>query len=172
MRIIIAGLFFLSLISNSQADELNKNLYEISRIAMDKKPLSDRAAALSTKIKSMVNYDKFFRVIAGKDFWNSLNDSEKQEVVDANHKNYMNMYLGSILSCNSVDFRENGGSERTARSFRFECNGQRQQMDIAFSGGSVIDVSVNGSSLLANERMRLANFSKTEEIKNALLEAR
>ena len=155
-------------VKNSYADNISDGIKKIATIINSQSPLIIKESQVEPIIKSLMNYDKFFNHIAGKEFWKSLNNEEKSKIIDSNNKGYVKDYFNKITECKTFKIKEIGESTKQKRLFSYKCNNEQKNLDVITMSGKILDVQIAGVSFIQTEKAKLTNLNSDEK-KKALL---
>ena len=155
-------------VKNSYADNISDGVNQIAQIIKGKSSLSTKEVSVAPIVKSLMNYDSFFKHIAGKDLWDSLK-SEQSKIIDLNNKKYVENYFNKITECETFSVKEIGDTSGAKRLFEYLCNGESKKLDIISKNGKVLDVQISGASFIQTEKAKLESCGDNDKKKEALM---
>ncbi len=172
MKKIFYTLFLgIFIAQTSHADNISDGIDQIANIINSSSSLEQKENRVEPIVKSLMNYNKFFNHIAGKDFWSSLTTEEKNQIIESNNKKYIKDYFNKITECKTFSVKEVGDSSKQKRLFSYTCNNETKNLDVITMNAKIVDVQIAGVSFIQTEKAKLTNLSE-EEKKNTLLSAK
>ncbi len=169
MRKIFYTLCLVTLfVKNSYADNISDGVNQIAQIINSKSSLSTKETNVAPIVKSLMNYNGFFRYIAGKDLWDSLKENQSK-IIELNNKKYIENYFNKITDCETFSIKETGDVNSAQRLFKYICNGESKELLIIAKNGKVSDVQISGASFIQTEKAKLESCGDNDKKKEALM---
>ncbi len=132
--------------------------------------INSKEKEIATVVLAMMDYDKFFEYIAGKDLWKSIDNETKSKIITRNNKKYVQDYFTKISSCKTFSINEVlSTSQSKKRMFSYNCDGENKNLDLVMRNNKVLNIQVEGVSFINIEKTRLDNAKNDEEKKQMLL---
>ena len=155
-------------VKNSYADSISDGVNQIAGIINSKSPLSTKEVNIAPIVKSLMDYNSFFKHIAGNDIWNSLKENQSK-IIDLSNKKYVENYFNKITECETFSIKEIGDTNGSKRFFEYLCNGDSKKLDIISRNGKVLDVQISGASFIQTEKAKLESCGGDDKKKEALM---